>query len=462
MHLLVILALAGSSLAGVIDQSFLSTMSSGEKRDAILEFSPVLDNVLQHSSLKGLSGDERNTKIVGLMQEKTRLMQLPVMNALTSMGLASKATPFWAGNKIALSGVDSNVLTAVSTIPGPFKVREAQTVTAFPIADSRPVEMSKRQSTEYQWGVAKINAPAVYATTTGEGAVVGVIDTGINAQHEALVGSYKNDEYSWKDMVQNKPDPYDDHGHGSHCAGTIAGQTNGIGVAPGAKVIACKALDSRGGGTEKALTGCGQFMACPDNSTGECRGFPNIVSNSWGGGNDNQFYNSIVSMWRAMNIVPIFAIGNAGSLCGSANSPGDQNSLMSVGATDQNDDVTSFSSRGPGGPNLLGIGRILYGSKVKPEVSAPGLNIVSASHNNNTGYVTMSGTSMATPHVAGAAALYISINKDADPQEVIEAFEKTAVPRRGNKRCSVRFGTDGIPNNDYGYGRIDVQKAMGL
>jgi len=207
--LIALVAISGSCLAGKIDEAFANSLGSGDKTDAILEFNPVISSVLSDSSLRGLAGDERRTKIVSLMQAKTSAMQLPVMNALTSMGLASQATPFWVSNKVALSGVDPNMLAVVSAIPGPFTLRAAQTVNAFPVGKAEPVEISKRQADMYQWGVAKINAPAVYATTKGAGVVVGVIDTGLNVQHEAIVGSYKNDAYSWKDMVKNQPDAYD-------------------------------------------------------------------------------------------------------------------------------------------------------------------------------------------------------------------------------------------------------------
>jgi len=121
--------------------------------------------------------------------------------------------------------------------------------------------------------------------------------------------------------------------------------------------------------------GCAQWMACPKNESGTCTEYPQVISNSWGGGNDNPWFNDVIKTWTALNIVPVFALGNAGPLCGTANSPGDQQGLISVGATDTNDDIAYFSSRGPGGsPGLFLTGRTVFGKTFKPEVSAPGVS----------------------------------------------------------------------------------------
>jgi subtilisin family serine protease len=178
---------------------------------------------------------------------------------------------------------------------------------------------------------------------------------------------------------------------------------------------------------------------------------PNVVSNSWGGGSGQTWYNQQVTAWRQAGIIPVFAIGNAGPSCGSRNSPGDQPNLISVGATTNQDQMASFSSRGPGPNNSL-----------KPEVSAPGQNIVSCGTGAND-YVTMSGTSMATPHTAGAVCLLLSANPGWGFQEVHDALTSSAANptlSAGDRGCGLPTPGQDFPNHAWGHGRIDVAAAL--
>jgi len=403
------------------------------------------------SALSGLSGDDRNNVIVNMLQSKTKAMQAPVIESLMAMGVQEdQITSFWVANKFAVKGMDLGPLKALSGVPGLFTVREPYYAKVFPMGEPREVRQAEG---EVQWGVAKINAPAVWKSgNKGKGVVVGIIDTGVNVNHVALSGSYKNDEFSWADGFGEHDTPYDGNGHGTHCAGTIAGTVNGIGVAPEAKWIACRGLNDEGSGDETSLTKCGEFMACPGkDANGNCTGLPNVVSNSWGGAVGGQtWFNKIVTAWRNLGIIPVFALGNSGPMCGSAGSPGDQPNLISVGSTDKDDKLSYFSSRG--------FSRTF---KIKPEVAAPGRDIVSASNKNNTGYATLSGTSMATPHVAGAVALILSAHPQYKFQDVSDALTKTAVQPRLGLLDAIRVCyAPRYPNNGYGSGRIDVSKAV--
>lgn len=139
-------------------------------------------------------------------------------------------------------------LQAAAALPGAFTIRAPYKVNALPIDEATRVS-TRAANVTLQWGVAKIHSDIVWkAGFAGQGVVVGVIDTGLNAQHVALVNRYRGGPYSWKDAVGQEADPYDGHGHGTHCAGTIAGDANGIGVAPQAQIMACKGLDDRGSG----------------------------------------------------------------------------------------------------------------------------------------------------------------------------------------------------------------------
>jgi len=165
-------------------------------------------------------------------------------------------------------------------------------------------------------------------------------------------------------------------------------------------------------------------------------------------------YNSVISSWNNAGITPVFAIGNSGSACGTAGSPGDQSSVISVGATtNTNNAMASFSSRGPArNTNLL-----------KPEVSAPGSSIVSCG-TGTSNYVTMSGTSMATPHVAGAVALIRQCLSTTSLTTIRNALYTTAVTptlTSADRSCGLVNPGEDFPNCAFGYGKIDVGRAVG-
>ncbi len=145
--------------------------------------------------------------------------------------------------------------------------------------------------------------------------------------------------------------------------------------------------------------------------------------------------------------------GNSGAGCRSANSPGDQPNLISCGATDVNDAMASFSSRGPSGAGLL-----------KPELSAPGVNIVSCG-TGASNYATMSGTSMATPHVAGAVCLLRANNPAITFDEIYEVLRmSTFKPTLTNpdRNCGLPDPGSDHPNHSHGWGRIDIGAALGV
>src|SRR5665811_2378314 len=130
--------------------------------------------------------------------------------------------------------------------------------------------------------------------------------------------------------IRDRYDPYmftetpnDQNGHGTHTTGTICG-AGGIGVYPDAKWLACKGC-ATSSCSQFALTDCGQYIVCPtlpDGTKPDCSKAPHLVSNSWGGGRGNEWFDSVIAAWHAAKIVPLFSIGNSGPSCNSANSPG--------------------------------------------------------------------------------------------------------------------------------------------
>lgn len=311
------------------------------------------------------------------------------------------------------------------------------------------------ESDSVEWNIQRIGAPEVWQEygITGVGAVVGSLDTGVDWTHPALHDRWRGYDpvtgatdptYSWFDAVNGQPMPYDDNDHGTHTMGTAVGAAvggeNAIGVAPGAQWIAAKVLDANGFGTDVDILEAGQWMLAPG---GDASKAPDVINNSWGGGPGlDEWFRGVVQAWRAAGIAPVFANGNDGPGAGTASEPGNYPESIAVGAVDVNDQLASFSSRGPSP----------YG-EIKPELSAPGVNIRSSVPGG--GYEGgWSGTSMATPHVTGTVALLRSADASLTVDQIEEILESAADPRTDAQYPDV-------PNNGYGWGIVNAYNAVG-
>ncbi|MCK5636483.1 MAG: S8 family peptidase, partial [Thermoplasmatales archaeon] len=278
------------------------------------------------------------------------------------------------------------------------------------------------------WNYHDINGNSL----TGEGIKIAIVDTGINYNHPDLEGRY----LGGYDYVNNDDDPMDDHGHGTHCASIALGSGEYsnykyVGVAPMASYYSYKAIGSNGKGSSVWLLAALEQAVDDD---------VNIISLSLGDNNSSANPDDILSQAADTavdaGVIVVAAAGNGGE-DGPINSPGCARKVICVGASD-GDDIAGFSSRGPvewGDDNYL----------EKPDVVAPGVNIVGASKNR--GYVSRSGTSMATPHVAGAVALMLQANPDLNSSEI--------------KLMLMENATDlGFDNNTQGQGRINVSASV--
>ena len=414
--------------------------------------------------------------------------QAGIKALLKSQGV--KYQSFWAANMI-VADADSTLLGQLAARPDVAHIDS--NLPARWIEDpviSKLSDASKRINAPdiVEPGVTNVNAPQLWALGfTGQGIVVGGLDTGVTWTHDALKPKYRgwngisaDHNYNWHDAIHsgggicgaNAIAPCDDFFHGSHTVGTIVGDDgagNQIGVAPGAKWIGCRNMD-QGNGTPATYTECFQFAIAPTDLAGNNPNpalRPHILNNSWGcpaseGCVTQAELETIVNNTQAAGIFVVVSAGNDGSGCSSisngaeAGPPSPYEASFSVGAINSSGNViASFSSRGPSlfyTPNLL-----------KPNISAPGVNVRSATNSGDSSYTIASGTSMAGPHVAGVVALLWS----ARPQLArnIEAT-KTILQNTANPVVTVSpvqtcggIASTQIPNNSFGYGRVDALAA---
>jgi len=342
-----------------------------------------------------------------------------------------------------------------------------------------------------EWNVNKIKAPQVWSMGhRGEGVVVGAQDTGYRWAHKAVKNQYRgwngnsaDHNYNWHDSIHppasggscgtDSPVPCDDNGHGTHTIGTVLGSdfdpntgqnctsttTNQVGVAPCARWIGCRNM-AQGDGTPARYIECFDFFLAPypvggNPNQGDPSKAPDLTTNSWGcptseGCSWNTLQDSVNAHYAA-GIMFVAAAGNSGSSCNTVtDAPAMYLNTYTVGSTTSSNTMSSFSSRGPG----TGTGLI------KPNIVAPGSNVRSSYYSSDTSYTTMSGTSMATPCVAGAVALlwscYPNIKNDIDTTRSI--FNATAVRLTSIVESCGGDYVNG-PNNTWGYGLMDVYAA---
>ncbi|MFD4227465.1 S8 family serine peptidase [Streptomyces sp. NPDC058545] len=313
-----------------------------------------------------------------------------------------------------------------------------------------------------EWGVADINADDVWKQydDRGEGIVIANVDSGVQYDHPDLVAQYRGNngdgsfthDYNFYDPTGQcgaSGVPCDNNGHGTHTMGTMVAK-DGIGVAPNAKWIAAKGCESSSC-SDESLLAAGQWILAPTDHNGQNPRpdlAPNIVNNSWGGG-DTTFYQDIVEAWNSAGIFEAFAAGNDGDgkTCSTAHAPGSQAPSYGVGAYDSTGKIASFSGFGPS----------LVDGSMKPNISAPGVDIPSTWPGSS--YNTISGTSMATPHVAGAVALLWS----AAPSLIGKIDETRALLNEAARDVDDTHcgGTAGM-NNVWGEGKLDILAAVDL
>jgi serine protease AprX len=431
--------------------------------------------------------DARGWYVYNTLTQHAARTQVGLQAFLKSQGVTYQS--FWAANML-VADADRQLVDAlaargdVARVDSNMPTRWIETPEVAKFGVTTP---GQNAPTAVEPGVTNVNAPAVWALGfTGQGMIVGNQDTGMRWDHNALKGKYRgwngvtaDHNFNWHDSIHsgggscgaNSVVPCDDQGHGTHTTGTTVGDDgtgNQVGVAPGAKWIGCRNMD-QGNGTPATYTECFQFFIAPTdlaNANPNPALRPHVMNNSWGcpvseGCTTGTELQTIVNNTQAAGIFVVASAGNSGSACSTVqDAPSFYSASFSVGAISGTTNVlASFSSRGPGtlAPNLL-----------KPNISAPGVSVRSTLRTGLGSYGNMSGTSMAGPHVAGVVALLWSarpalVRDIALTKTFLQSTANPAVTVSPAQTCGGTLGsTPGlstIPNNSFGYGRVDVLAA---
>ncbi|MBP7865282.1 MAG: S8 family serine peptidase [Acidobacteria bacterium] len=457
-----------ASPAGKVDPLLLRELAKGGAVPCLVMLSDQAD-----LSLARFIPDkaERGRWVYEQLTFTARNAQGALLSRLGKAGVPHRA--FWIVNMVGVSA-DAGL---VEELAGRDDVRCVYADPQVRLALPCPTALSPGMAAAVEWNLTKVRAPEAWNLgVRGAGVVVAGADTGYDWDHPALKSKYRgwdganaNHNYNWHDAVHaggstcgaDSPEPCDDYGHGTHTMGTMVGEdgANQIGMAPQARWIGCRNMNG-GVGSPTTYIECMQWFLAPTDLAGnnpDPSRAPDVINNSWGcppdeGCTDPNVLQSAVASLRAAGIMVVASAGNSGSACSSITDPiAIYDESFTVGNTTSTDAISGSSSRGP--VTVDGSNRL------KPDVSAPGTNIRSCYP--GTGYTTMSGTSMAGPHVAGLVALLISaapaLRGDVDALEA--AIRTTAVPLTTTQTCGGVPGSS-IPNNTFGYGRIDAFAAV--
>src|SRR5437588_1187316 len=474
----------------------LWALSQSHAQDQSVALSKIAPWVLQHtadgkqaeflvvlSDQADLSGaaalptkNEKGRYVYDTLRNKSQATQGPILQWLRERGIEHQS--FYIVNAVLVKGT-RDVAEALVARPDVARLEgnpHIQNHLPQPEAvDEAPAYLHRPETIEP--GINYTHAPQVWALGfTGQNIVVASADTGVRWTHNALKPHYRgwdgttaDHDYNWHDSIHNSvgnpcgndsPFPCDDLGHGSHTTGTMIGDDgmgNQIGMAPGAKWIGCRNMNSNAG-TPARYIECMQWFLAPTRIGGgdpDPTKAPDITNNSWecppSEGCSFDSLQAAVEAQAAAGIMMVSAAQNPGPNCSTVqNPPGIYGATYTAGAlVTGTDTIAGFSSRGP----VIADGS----GRIKPDISAPGTSTRSSTNASDSSYANFSGTSMATPHTAGAMALLWSAIPSLRHQLTAsrDAINNSAV-HIANTQC----GTAGPPNNVYGWGRLDIFAAV--
>jgi serine protease AprX len=424
---------------------------------------------------------EKGAYVYQRLSEMAANSQKPLIAALEAWGV--EVRPFWVVNAIWARG-NWRVIQMTAERPDVARLFANPSVRLDAPLDINPLQEATASTADMdiEWNLLQVNADDVWAAGySGQGVVVGGQDTGYDWEHPALKGKYRgwdgsrvDHNYNWHDAIHQDSartlagnpcgfdslQPCDDNGHGTHTMGIILGDDgagNRIGMAPAAQWIGCRNMEE-GWGTPASYIECYQWFVAPtdlNNANPDPSKAPQVINNSWGclveeGCTEPDILLAVVQNVHAAGILTVHSAGNSGPSCETIAEPAAiYAESLTVGSTDSRDQIAPSSSRGP--VTIDGSGRL------KPDVVAPGMNIRSSLPGG--GYGNRSGTSMAAPHVSGLAALLISYWTELAGQVDVleELITHSALPLTSLESCG---GTAGqVPNNVYGWGRMDAWAA---
>ena len=441
-----------------VDAWVLETASGG-MTEFLVELTTQAD--LSHAAALS-SKAEKSAYVYQVLRQTARSTQGPLLAYLDAQGWSYRS--YWIVNLVWVRG-DMDAVRSLAE-----RLDVAHIYANPQVHLDEPVELTNLSAPQdIEWNLSWVNAPQVWQLGyTGQDVVVAGADTGYDWDHPALINQYRgwdgsqaDHNYNWFDATDDASQtPIDPYGHGTHTMGIMVGDDGGnnqIGMAPAARWIGCRNMDAGGYGTPDTYITCYQFFLAPTDLQGQSPDpslAPDVINNSWGcpvseGCTDPNVLLEAVQAVRAAGIMTVHSAGNDGSGCSSVNTPAAiYAESFTVGATDDHsDNLAGYSSRGP--VTVDGSNRR------KPDVSAPGSNVRSCVP--GTGYGAMSGTSMAGPHVAGEVALLISAQPALRGQvDLMEDIIEQSALHISSTACS----SEGVPNNLYGWGRIDALAAV--
>ncbi len=435
--------------------------------------------------------EEKGRYVYDTLVETAQRTQGPLAQWLARRGVTYHS--FYIVNALLVTG-DLALATELAARPDVAHiVSNPQVRNALP--DPAPSQESRAAApSAIEPGIAYVRAHDVWALGyRGQGIVIGGADTGYAWQHPALKQQYRgwnpdtetaNHDYNWHDAIHDdagsenrcgtdSPQPCDDGVHGTHTMGIAAGWDGGdnqIGMAPDAEWIGCRNMEG-GTGTVARYVECFEFFLAPYPIGGDPMEdgrpdlAPDVTNNSWTctrpfEGEDcpsetPDILRPAVEAQVAAGIFTVVAAGNSGSACGSVIfPPAIYEASYTIGNIDiATGELYSSSARGP--VTVDGSNRI------KPDLTAPGVNVRSTTsldgYGADAGYGNLTGTSMSAPHVAGAVALLLSARPDlrGDIDAIKGYLNASAVPMPTDA-CD----SEGIPNNWYGHGRLDILAAV--